>query len=304
MFCPECGKQITDDSAFCEYCGARVDDNAGAPQIQSQVRPAEVKPQVQPVAGPRARKSGSGNTVPIILGALIIVAVVGGLLFFIPGIRGDEDSANVTDVSEDIVAEEEIPEPEEPLIVEEEPGKPLVVEEEPEEIFPEAEELPEEEESPVAEEPASLEPVTPVEPEDFDWRDDGLPGTAFSDIEKASGKWKCLIHATATEKAPERFMFTEADVQYHGNVVTIYMDVVSRYELTGDDFNKLETDSGIVVQYDGKWNESTGSIEAASRSSALRFVIDRFSDTGGKQYAVGDSFNGDKPLGEIYLVRP
>ena len=190
------------------------------------------------------------------------------------------------------------------MIAEEEPKKPLVVEEE-EKEFPEAEELPEEEESFEAEEPASLEPTTPVEPKDFDWIDDGLSGAeTFSDIEKASGKWKCLIHALSTETAPERFMFSEADIQHHGNIVTIYMDNILRYELTGDDFNKLETDPGAMVQFEGNWDEGSGSLEANSKSSALKVVIDKFGDTGSKQYGIGDSFNGDKPLGEIYLVRP
>ena len=193
-------------------------------------------------------------------------------------------------------------EPYEEVTYEEDTSEKEPVKEEPVEEEPAEEEIPE---VPEEEETVSLEIVTPVEPEDFDWTSNGLSGAeAFSDLEKTSGKWKCLIHAKSTETAPERFMYTEADIQHHGNTVTIYMDVISRYELTGDDFNKLETDSGVVVTYDGKWDETAGSIEAKSRSSELRFVIDRFGDSGDAQYAIGDAINGEKPLGEIYLVRP
>ena len=34
MFCPKCGKDIRDDSAFCPFCGAQV----GIPVQQQQVR--------------------------------------------------------------------------------------------------------------------------------------------------------------------------------------------------------------------------------------------------------------------------
>ena len=85
MFCPECGKQLSDDSVFCEYCGARVDDEgSGAPQVQ---------------------KSGSNNIIPVIIGGIILVTVVGVLLFYVMGKDKDNDSDDTAEVNEDNVAE-------------------------------------------------------------------------------------------------------------------------------------------------------------------------------------------------------
>ena len=45
MFCPECGKKLSDDSVFCEYCGARADDNdeaASEKPVNAEATHAEV----------------------------------------------------------------------------------------------------------------------------------------------------------------------------------------------------------------------------------------------------------------------
>lgn len=49
MFCPECGKQIPDDSVFCEVCGARIDEEPEeyvVPEVV-QTTPAEPAPKAQ-----------------------------------------------------------------------------------------------------------------------------------------------------------------------------------------------------------------------------------------------------------------
>lgn len=292
MFCPECGKELTNDSVFCEYCGARVDDD-GETAGNVPVNAANSAPAP---AAPTNQKTGSNNkNTLIIIIALILVVAVGAVILFRLQENDDPEIEETSAVEEEHFEEEDY---------EDEPYEEVTYEEDTSEEEP-IEEEPVEEETSEEEKTVSLEPVTPVEPEDFDWVNNGLSGAEeFSDIEKASGKWKCLIHAGNTGTAPERFMYSEVDIQYHGNTVTIYMDVISRYELEGDDFYKLETDSGVVVTYDGKWDEAAGSIEAKSRSSELRFVIDRFGDSGDAQYAIGDAINGEKPLGEIYFVRP
>ncbi len=35
MFCPKCGKQIDDDSVFCEYCGENVEITPAADPFQT-----------------------------------------------------------------------------------------------------------------------------------------------------------------------------------------------------------------------------------------------------------------------------
>lgn len=51
MFCPECGKQIPDDSVFCEVCGARIDEEPeeyAVPEVV-QTTPAEPAKVQEPV---------------------------------------------------------------------------------------------------------------------------------------------------------------------------------------------------------------------------------------------------------------
>ena len=49
MYCKHCGKQIADDSTFCQYCGGKVDTPAQEPKEDSTVeqneQPAEKEQQ-------------------------------------------------------------------------------------------------------------------------------------------------------------------------------------------------------------------------------------------------------------------
>ena len=53
MFCINCGKQIPDESAFCQYCGSAVNAVPQAPQ-QQVVAPMPAAPQYMPAPQPMA----------------------------------------------------------------------------------------------------------------------------------------------------------------------------------------------------------------------------------------------------------
>lgn len=53
MFCINCGKQIPDESAFCQYCGSAVNAVPQAPQ-QQVVAPVPATPQYTPAPQPMA----------------------------------------------------------------------------------------------------------------------------------------------------------------------------------------------------------------------------------------------------------
>ena len=76
MFCPECGKQLLDDSVFCEYCGSRVTEGFGALPKRSVLVDTE---QIYPV-----QDKNSALRALIITGAIILSAVLCVLLFLVP----------------------------------------------------------------------------------------------------------------------------------------------------------------------------------------------------------------------------
>lgn len=68
MFCPECGKEIPDDSVFCPECGARIDE----PEENSAVQRNAGQSTVKQVSGKKT------VNIPVIAGiaAVALVAIV------------------------------------------------------------------------------------------------------------------------------------------------------------------------------------------------------------------------------------
>ena len=67
MFCPMCGKEIADDSKFCEFCGAaqEMDEAVSVRKIEPPKQPKEIIPPTQPVEiTPQTRQAGAGTQIP------------------------------------------------------------------------------------------------------------------------------------------------------------------------------------------------------------------------------------------------
>lgn len=96
MFCPKCGKEISDDSRFCEICGTPIQQDAPAPQ------PTAPGTAPQPAAVPAAAPASGGilahiKTIGISAKVAVILALVA---FFMPFVT---ISCNYNDKEEDIV---------------------------------------------------------------------------------------------------------------------------------------------------------------------------------------------------------
>ena len=166
MFCPHCGKQLPDDSVFCDACGARLDGQPAPAPEQGFGQPQNFAPEQnfdQPQnfepAESYAPAQKFGSKVPLIAGiAVLALALAGGAIFFLgKGKKGQETAAEETDVQTEAAAAEE--EPEEAAAADtfaeeekEEAPADVIAETEPEPAAEEA--LPEEEpEEETAEEP-------------------------------------------------------------------------------------------------------------------------------------------------------
>ena len=96
MFCPNCGKQIADGSAFCEQCGA-----AQAPQAPVQPAPPvqQTYIPVQPAPQPAAPAAGLKGKLKMPLPNLIalIAAIVMVISIFLPYMAAKKEYAEMLD---------------------------------------------------------------------------------------------------------------------------------------------------------------------------------------------------------------
>ena len=147
--------------------------------------------------------------------------------------------------------------------------------------------------------------------DDFGWYFDGAfpaDGTQLRELQDLGGNWKSLIRVQASSDGEDiyRLMLFDAEIQYTGYKVTVLLHVKERYECPVDDRNSLtavETKDGIVMTFNGDWNEETDTIEAESINSTLALQIHDDVEAEGVQYALGTVMNENTAIGEIAFVR-
>ncbi len=338
MFCPECGRELPDDSVFCEFCGTNLSEDApGAGPSGSSPR-AEISEdsfEVDTSSSPSSSGREEGkriNMAVIIAAAILLAAVVGIVIFLRLGIKSDKDKGAAAEA--DTGMTEQTPAP---LEETEDSGAINSKEEvssamesgsnyaaEIEESTKESSEKAEastppassvtSEETPVSDESgettaATMEPASAPTLEDFAWVDNGLPEdvTGYEDINKTEGRWKCMLHAITSTNGRGRILLSEADVQHNDGKVTLYLEVYDCYEYPFDkpeDKELVDMGSGAVMELRGEWDKSFGSIEASSIQSNLRVDINRFVENETAQYAMGNTYNSDEFIGYIYMIRP
>ena len=94
MICPRCGKQISNDSNFCNYCNARIAPiNQNVMNNNGQFMQHQVPP----------KKGNSGKTIVIII-VIIVVCLLGccGFSSLIILFRGSDDRNNSSSINKDL----------------------------------------------------------------------------------------------------------------------------------------------------------------------------------------------------------
>lgn len=87
MFCRNCGKEIPNDTKFCNHCGAAQDSTSASPSAQP-AQPTQSNPQYQAPLPPTAPKKNP--MMLIIIAAVVVVAVVIGMFVIAPAISGNK----------------------------------------------------------------------------------------------------------------------------------------------------------------------------------------------------------------------
>lgn len=78
MYCPSCGEEIQDDSAFCRYCGEEVDPE-NDPEEVGETPTAEPEPEGSETGTLKKLGYWGGRIVQSILTFLAVIFVIGGL---------------------------------------------------------------------------------------------------------------------------------------------------------------------------------------------------------------------------------
>ena len=307
MFCTNCGKQIPNDSAFCEFCGTKIDNEEISEPVKIQPQPEKQK--ANKLENKQSEEKQPNKLISLLV-SFLLIAVAGVLVIAFAGRKGKtahEEGDKINEDTQSQIVQNDQNESQKDDLVEDflkqENDSDNRIDQ------PESDNQESEKEVTTEIETNIFKPNGAPGFSDFSWVDVTLPDgtTRFEDIDKASGKWKCLLNASANENMMGRIMLSEADIQYHGDKVTVYLDITERYEYTEEnptDYQLVAKDEGWVMELRGVWDASFGSIEAKSDQTELRIDINQFSENEKAQYAMGDVYNGDEKIGFIFLVRP
>lgn len=106
MFCPKCGKQLSDDARFCGGCGSPVQQSVKTPQMVPPNRPAP-NPVSAPAPGSAGKKQNSALIIilAVVLAVLILAAAGAGICYFV--FFNDRDGGPAAERIEELEEEED-----------------------------------------------------------------------------------------------------------------------------------------------------------------------------------------------------
>ena len=87
MYCKRCGKEIADDSKFCQHCGGKQEDSFASP-ANNAVKSEEPKKQEKVIKMPTIKTNLSDNQKKWI-GLYVVWALLNFIFIFIKGTDGD-----------------------------------------------------------------------------------------------------------------------------------------------------------------------------------------------------------------------
>ena len=325
MFCQNCGKQIDDDSAFCEFCGAKVGDEQDQNNIKHQtpfVEDGSIT-RGQPQAAPRSvpdsaydtgseKKDRSSGGIKAAVAAVIVIGAVIIVLRMAGSVREGGKAVNemsgvesIGDISEDSgiasVALDNKDSKEDAAVSSEETTEPDDSTEGGEEV--ESESLTDSGDSSVdagstAEFYSTDESGSAMEFEWFSDINNSPEDAVITDPNLLVGGWKCCF----TEMEGKNFSGVERYL--HANIETDGKEVL-KVTLVWDMI--FDPSSGSSYQeegsntFSGPWDGDNGT---ANLSGSGSIAFEHFFEKDGKQYGTG-VFSW--PSGEedvILLVRP
>lgn len=324
MFCPNCGKEIPDNSSFCEFCGSRIEDDtaADAGQYSGQDQGSNAGKLMERFAN-----------VPMIIGIVVlaIVLLTGGF-YIVKAIKSgevksddeptavnsleasgkhgaeedyeaDKTAGEMADLENsgnnntgDVVGAEETAATSEAVSADDEAvaaGTPDT--DEYGYLIPSA----------LADDLSTKDKSTI---DDFDWfmnlvMESGMPDDAefITDPRDVLGDWKCMVivdPSNAEGKRSYHFCNVHIDCLIKEGIYTMSPHIEWNYEmdLSGKEIDESSKDWYLGM---GEWTEGWIGNTAAAHNTKLRF----YSTGDGKQYAYGGiTLQGVKGTG-ICLVR-
>ena len=291
MFCSKCGKQIPDNSQFCEHCGSPVGQGTGPLQTGA---PLQSSAPLQGSAPPQ--KSGNGALIGVIiaLSSVIVIGIILVLLFVTPGFLKKEEPSDTDKASRKERATEQA------------------------ETETTAEKTTEATEATEAATEATTEDViatyiataksmsTSDRPNisDVEWfmnsvKWDGVPTDAevISDYHLLDGGWKAYIEWDPYYKA-------NSHCEYYMNVFIKTVDTdnvtftVDYWSMSSPDGTYDMSDEGRDIA--GSWDEN---FDLTAMDEMDKFVITDFYYRDGHQFAIGNVMSIDGTEGLVALQR-
>lgn len=293
MFCPNCGKQLPEGSAFCGACGAKLD---AAPPVQPPPQQASIQPQNK--KAPRAA----------IIGVILVLVALATALFILPGVLRREP-VNVHREESPKPTEQTVPTPAQPSDVGISSGSGDVL---PRQDQPEAAEPPVQEprSGGASDSAASVAAFYSTDEDaaalEFDWfldlvlSDGAVFQEMFIDAEDVTdpalleGGWKAYMRGNGeNENDTERYLHAELQSMDGNGKLTLRWHAVF-FPSEGQSFAEEGSDT-----FSGNWKD--GQLTAVGPGSVK---LDRFFAAKGKQYGYGTFLWPSGEVDYIALMRP